>query len=826
MDTKESRPRAAENSRAHHIASHEAIDALRDAIAGAGLTPPDQIIADGTLRRFASSGKRGDDSGWYVAHLDGMPAGAFGDWRSGVNETWTHRNGREYTPAERAEYRSRIEAAQRLRAVEEDRRHDETAGTAAQRWAEAKPADPGHAYLTAKGVAPHGIRQGGDELLIPVRINGALRSLQTIKPDGSKRFLAGGEVVGGYYSIGGRPERELLICEGLATGASLFEATGYPVAIAFNAGNLEAVATVLRAKYPTARLIVCADDDARTDGNPGVSKATAAACAVGGLIAFPDFGGDRPDGATDFNDLCRLRGAEAVRVAVERAQMPGIGEHGSGDAGEPWPKPEPLTVRIESEPYPADALPGLIGAAVAEVQAFVQAPLPLVACSALSALSVAIQAHYDVKRTDRLQGPVSLFLLAIADSGERKTTVDGFFTAAIRKWEAGEASAAAPDQRKHRADVAVWEAKRQALLDLIRSEAKKRAATTTKEDEMGKLEAEKPEPPRVPRLMLGDETPENLAWTLAKQWPSGGVISSEAGVVFGAHGMNRDSIVRNLALLNMLWDGGELSIGRRTSDSFTVRGARLTVGLQIQEATLREFFAQSRGLARGTGFLARFLIAWPASTQGSRPFREAPPRWPALAAFDQRLTALLDASAPINEAGELAPQELELAPDAQAAWIVLHDAIEAELRDGGELADVKDVASKAADNAARLAALFHVFEGGTGPVSLSALKSASRIVAWHLSEARRFFGELALPAELADATRLDEWLLAYCRRERVTRVPVSAIQKSGPGRLREKAKLEPALAELDDLGRVRVIRDGRAKTIDINPALLSEGGAP
>jgi len=88
------------------------------------------------------------------------------------------------------------------------------------------------------------------------------------------------------------------------------------------------VARALRAKYPTARLIVCADDDYRTDGNPGVTKATAAARVVGGLIAVPDFDGDRPDGATDFNDLHRARGAEVVRAAVERAQAPGIGEHG------------------------------------------------------------------------------------------------------------------------------------------------------------------------------------------------------------------------------------------------------------------------------------------------------------------------------------------------------------------------------------------------------------------------------------------------------------------------------------------------------------------
>jgi putative DNA primase/helicase len=331
MDTKESRPKAAENSHAHHTADYEAIDAFRDAIAGAGLTPPDQIIADGGLHRFSSNGKRGDDSGWYVVHLNGRPAGAFGDWRSDVNETWTHRNGREYTPAEKAEHRRRMEEVRRLRAAEEARRHAEAAERAAALWSGAGPADPAHAYLKKKGVAPHGVRQAGDLLLVPVRIGGELRSLQTIPADGGKKlFLSDGEVRGGYYSIGGKPEAELLICEGFATGASLFEATGYPVAIAFSAGNLEAVARALRAKYPGAKLVICADSDDRTDGNPGITKATTAARAVGGLIAVPDFGDDRPDGATDFNDLARHRGAGAVRAAVDRAQAPGIGEHGSG----------------------------------------------------------------------------------------------------------------------------------------------------------------------------------------------------------------------------------------------------------------------------------------------------------------------------------------------------------------------------------------------------------------------------------------------------------------------------------------------------------------
>ncbi|MGZ8927657.1 MAG: DUF3987 domain-containing protein [Methylobacter sp.] len=338
-------------------------------------------------------------------------------------------------------------------------------------------------------------------------------------------------------------------------------------------------------------------------------------------------------------------------------------------------------------------------------------------------------------------------------------------------------------------------------------------------DDLTDLERNKPEPPRIPRLILGDETPENLAYTLAKSWPSAGVVSSEAGVVFGAHGMSRESVMRNLSLLNVLWDGGSLSIGRRTSDSFTVKDARLTVALQIQEATLRVFFEKAGGLARGTGFLARFLVAWPESTQGYRPFTDPPDTWPKLAAFNRRITEILNTAAPLNEQGGLEPVMLTFTPAAKAAWISFHDAIELELRSGRELYDVRDVASKTADNAARLAALFHVFTEGTGgTVEADSFEGASRIAAWHLSEARRFFGELALPIELANAARLDSWLIEYGRRERTHIIPRREAQRLGP--VRNNEDLKHALRELEELSRARLITDGRCKDILINPILL------
>jgi putative DNA primase/helicase len=137
---------------------------------------------------------------------------------------------------------------------------------------------------------------------------------------------------------------------------------------------------------------------------------------------------------------------------------------------------------------------------------------------------------------------------------------------------------------------------------------------------------------------------------------------------------------------------------------------------------------------------------------------------------------------------------------------------------GGELHTLRDVASKSADNAARLAALFQMFEGSGGAIGAEAFEGASQITAWHLNEARRFFGELALPAELADAARLDSWLIEHCQRERTHLVPTREAQRLGP--VRDKERLTTALRELDELDSVRVVQEGRRRTIKVNPALV------
>lgn len=664
-------------------------------------------------------------------------------------------------------------------------------------------------------------------LMVPIKVRGKLSSLQLIDGAGRKHFLANGTIGGGYWAthaVSGDDGTGLTVLAGEGVATVTSAAAVLPGALGIAAmmnSNIPAVARLMRERYPHADVVILADIG-KEAGEPD-KYAVEAAGAISGRLAIPRFADGPARDRKDFNDMARLHGVEAVRKAIETAQTPSYASGANG--ADAWTGPQPLVSKIEPEAYPLDALPDGIREAVAEVATYMRAPVPLVASGALSALSLTCQHHVDVRRDARLCGPTSLFFLTIADSGERKTSVDGMFMAPLREWQRRRADEMKPEVDTHSANHAAWLAECDGVRAAIKDAAKTGKSSDHLKKRLVQLQQCEPRGPRVPWLFLGDETPENLAWRLHAQWPSAGLISSEAGVVFGGHGMGPDKALGYLTLLNVLWDGGEHSVGRKTSASFILRAARLTAGLQVQEAALLEFVERTGRLARGTGFFARFLTSWPRSTQGTREYRE-PERMPSLEAFQARLAALLERPVTIQDDGVLKPLLAHLGTDAKQAWIGFHDAIEKALGEGGELRDVRDVASKAAENAARLSALFQVY--ATDPtatgleVKAEAFDRAGRIVAWHLSESRRFFGQLALPDDLAAAAKLDAWLIDHCRRERCTAVPKNHVRQCGPGHLRDSKRLDAALKVLTELDRVRVTT-GRPAQITVNPALL--GGA-
>jgi putative DNA primase/helicase len=793
------------------------IQEFREAMRSAGLTPPDSIQPDGELHRFASNGKRGDDAGWYVLHRDGISAGVFGDWRTGVKETWHAEIGRRLSPQEKGAHRARVDAMRRKYEEERAERKATARDRAVAIWQAAGPAPDDHSYLLSKGVKAHGLRVHNGALVIPMRDGHELHSLQFIDGDGEKRFLPCGRVSGCYFAIG-KPNGALCITEGYATGASIFEATGYAVAVAFNAGNLLQVARTLRAKFPELRLIVCADDDANTPGNPGLTKARAATRAVSGFLAVPAFGANRPEGVTDFNDLLRHAGPEAVSACVTEAtqiESDSTATATIATSATDWPEPQSLDRQAgQPEPYPLDALPGAVGAAVREYQAYGQQPVALVASSALAVVSLATQGLTDVARDGRLCGPISLNFLVIAQSGERKTAADKALGTALREWERERADTLREEIKCNRTALDAWGAEQEGLKTAIRAAARNKPADGARlRQQLMEHALAKPTEMIAPRLRYEDVNPQSLAFMLATGYPSAALWSDEGGIVTGSLGMGKDSLLGFMASLNRLWDGGAIHHDRKQAQSVHMEGRRLTVSLMVQPLVLRDLAQRGGGLTRGSGFLARYLVAAPPSTMGGRLYQEAPQGMPKLAAFHRRIRDLLDSPLPVDDQGRLTPPLLQLSAGAFAVWREYHDAIERELKPLGEYATVCDFAAKSAENAARIAGCLHVFEGAQGAIPHETMRRAAALARWYLREALRVLDVLDEPQAWADARLLDAWLAE------AGDSPTRDVLRLGPSPLRDKARRNAAIEVLTELGRARIERDGRRETLARNPAL-------
>lgn len=287
----------------------DCVSAFRDALQ-ASYGPLNWLpVADGTIRRFHVPGdKAGTLNGWYVLHLDGIASGAFGSWKAGGSHTWSSRKPAD--PFEADLIARRIEQARRQREAEQHQRQQAAAIEAQRQWDASAPADPRHPYLIAKGCQPHGLRQLGGVLLIPLYLGRQLVNLQRIYPDSTKRFMPGGRVKGCYSPIGRlEPGQPLYVCEGWATGATIHEAKGAAVACAMNAGNLLEAGDYLRRAYPENPLIVAGDDDRQTEDNPGRTSAIKAAAALGCGLVLPPFPAGAPIELSDFNDLRQWREA-------------------------------------------------------------------------------------------------------------------------------------------------------------------------------------------------------------------------------------------------------------------------------------------------------------------------------------------------------------------------------------------------------------------------------------------------------------------------------------------------------------------------------------
>jgi len=296
------------------------VAAFLAAMAEHGLDPGP--IATGSLQRFDVE-KKGDKAGWYRFYPDGIPAGKFGNWQSGLSQKWSFKKEHEVDPATWAKHLRDMARRKKEEEKELAKIHAEAKAKAEKIWAEATPATKDHPYLKKKRVDPNGLRVAKNgRLIVPVQdIMGDIRSLQFIPEEGNKKFLTGGEVSGNFFTIQGANDNKIFICEGFATAATVHAATDAKTIVAFNTGNLKAVAKNIKDKFGSKQIIICADNDTETklsDGrkNPGKIYGQEAADSIGAKMILPEF--KNPDGkaTSDFNDLERVEGLEAVKLQI------------------------------------------------------------------------------------------------------------------------------------------------------------------------------------------------------------------------------------------------------------------------------------------------------------------------------------------------------------------------------------------------------------------------------------------------------------------------------------------------------------------------------
>lgn len=448
-------------------------------------------------------------------------------------------------------------------------------------------------------------------------------------------------------------------------------------------------------------------------------------------------------------------------------------------APEPLRKPTPPPA-----PYPMAELGPIIRLACEALRRVIQAPDAVCAASLLAAASLATQGLADVHMDGRVY-PLSLWFLTIADSGERKSAVDAEAMRGARDVEHDQYKRYDEETAHHEAAAEQWNAKR----DTCRKECKGGTGLADKLREIGSA----PEPPLKPSLIAADFTAEGLAKLLKDGRPSIGAFTDEGGLVFGGHGMTKETITRTAATLSKLWDRGELDRIRASEGATKLYGRRLAMHLMVQPIIAER--ALGDAILSGQGFLARCLLSWPEGTAGTRSYvAESLRESSAVMQFTSRTNELLKHELPLAEGtrNELSPRALTLTDAAKVEWVGVYNAIERAEGPNGKFAACKTWASKAAEQCLRIAGVLTLVDDpGAQRIEADAIGRAGELALWHLHEALRLAGTTDLSPEIRDA----EAVLTWCHEKGLTMLHSRAALNGGRVRDRERFLLAMDILE-------------------------------
>lgn len=445
------------------------------------------------------------------------------------------------------------------------------------------------------------------------------------------------------------------------------------------------------------------------------------------------------------------------------------------------PQPQPHS-------YPLAAL-GRFAEAAKVITDQVQAPAPVVAQSILAAASLVAQPHIDVE-IDGREFPVSLYLITVAASGERKTATDKIVLAPVKKYER-----MLVEQYDER--FIEWSVK------LAQLKSKKKGELLDVEAIM-KHEAEKPS---YPMMLTKEPSYEGLVRSLHEGLPSMGLFSDEAGRFIGGYAMSEEHLLKTAAGLSEIWDGSEITRTRGAEgQTFVLHDRRLAMHLMLQPIVAYRIIANP--LLMGQGFLPRCLVAQPQSRIGSRMYFEASTRdHAAVRAMDKRFKELLEKGITIKKA-EKSQRNVRLDADAKAYWIELHN--EFEDKSAKEYEPIQALACKAAEQVARIAAVLAYLDNSELQlIPREAVERAASLMGFYLNESLR----LQQMAEEDQRKKLAEKCIEWVFKERDQSVVqrskenqeniqfhMQGLLQRGPNQLRTKDKAERILKYLHDHG--------------------------
>jgi hypothetical protein len=448
--------------------------------------------------------------------------------------------------------------------------------------------------------------------------------------------------------------------------------------------------------------------------------------------------------------------------------------------------PQPPRPLIESNPvplpYPVQALGGILGPAVERMAEVIGVPQALAAQSVLAASALATQGHAGLQLDGR-NYPLSLYLITVAASGDRKTAADRCALLPARQWEREQ-----------------WQRYRE---QLARYRAAQRQAQRIKSGDPEpangiSLEAE----PSAPRLITTDPTIEALIKGLCHDLPSMGLFCDEGGQFLGSSTMSRDNRLKAVTTLSSLWDGSPIDRARSmVGESLRAYDRRLSLHLMLQPYLAMQLLSDP--LLQGQGILGRCLMTWPTSLAGQRSYQAVDlSKDAALKRYHHRLSALFYQPWSLSADGALQLSKLSLSPLARRRWIDLHDAIEAQLGEFGELASVRPSGSKAADNLLRIAGILAVVEESS-VVEVDHIQRASALVGYYLTEIQRLTEQEPVCRVKEEADRLLRWLQVKDWK----RFSIRELNRNGP-RFARKSSRHAAKLLVELIDHQWLITDG------------------